>query len=99
MSNEELNNEELGAMTKGDIIYWARCIPQTGTFDLIELKIRTVQPTYFVGVDDKTSQAYPFAPKDIGEIVFYDRENALREVKAAEAEFKGQKFTKQYEEY
>ena len=80
-------------MEKGDMIYWARIMPQTGTYDVIDLKLRTVAETYFVGVDNKTSQAYPFAPKDIGEILFTRREDAVDAVKEAQEINKTVKFT------
>lgn len=80
-------------MEKGDMVYWARIIPQTGTFDVVDLKIRTVQDTYFVGVEDKSSQAFPFSPNDIGEVIFSNRADAVALVKEAQEEYKPKKLT------
>ena len=48
-----INNE----IKKGDILYVARIIPSCGIYEIIELKIRTVEDTYFVGTDKYTKQA------------------------------------------
>ena len=40
-------------LNKGDILYFARIIPKIGIYDVCELNIRTVEETYFVGVDKK----------------------------------------------
>ena len=44
-------------LNKGDTVYYARIIPSTGIYDLCELKIRTIYPDSFVGVDKHTKQA------------------------------------------
>lgn len=40
-------------LNKGDILYFSRIIPKTGIYDVCELYIRTVEETYFVGIDKK----------------------------------------------
>lgn len=49
MTKEEAN------LHKGDYVYFARIIPKQGIYDVLDLKIRTVEDTYFVAQDsDKT---------------------------------------------
>ena len=43
-------------LNKGDILYFSRIIPKTGIYDVCELYIRTVEETYFVGIDKKDKQ-------------------------------------------
>ena len=44
-------------VNKGDIIYYARIMPNLGIFDVYELKIRTVADTYFVGTDKRDKKS------------------------------------------
>ena len=65
-------------------VFWARIIPETGTYEVDELRIRTVADTYFVGSEKYTRQAFLFPHSDYGKVVFQDRETALKLVKEAE---------------
>lgn len=67
---------------KGDIIYYARIHPETGIYDLCELRIRTIYPDSFVGVD-KISKVAHLIDID-SEFVFDSRDEALKLVKEAE---------------
>ena len=71
-------------LTKGDTVYYARIIPSTDIYDLCELKIRTIYPDSFVGVDKHTKQALVCDLADCDEKIFERREDALRVVKEAE---------------
>lgn len=71
-------------MKKGDIYYYARIIPNAGIYDLLEVKIRSVYETYFVGLEKFTKQAFLFNYSDIDKIIFHDRNKALKIVKEAE---------------
>ena len=35
-------------LKKKDIVYYARIVPNAGIYDLCELKIRTIEDSYFV---------------------------------------------------
>ena len=84
-------------ITKGDILYYARIFPQTATYEVDEIRIRTVADTYFVGTEKRTKQSFLFGFNELGKSVFQEREDALALVKKAE---KGKKkFTIEYEEY
>ena len=45
---------------KGNIVYYTRILPGVGIYDLCELKIRTVEETYFCGSDKHDKHAYLF---------------------------------------
>ena len=54
----------------GQIMYWARVLPKIDTYDLYELKVRTLYDTYFVAVDKRSKQSYIFPYKDINKTIF-----------------------------
>ena len=80
-------------MEKGDMMYLARITPETGRFEVVDLKIRSIYEKYFVGTDQKSSQAFLFSPNDIGEIIFSRREDAVDTVNEAQEEYQPKKFT------
>lgn len=71
-------------MKKGNIYYYARIIPTVGIYDLLEVKIRSVYDTYFVGIEKRDKQAFLFNYSDINKTLFEDRKIALKVVKEAE---------------
>ena len=86
-------------LTKGDIIYYARIMPNLGIFDVYELKIRTIADTYFVGTDKRDKKAFLLPYSAIGEYVFVSRKDAVDKVIVAEEN--APKISKEtyYEEY
>lgn len=80
----------------GDIVYWARIHHQTGIYDLCEIRVRTVYPDSFVGVDKDSKQAFLLSYDDCDEFVFDNRADALKVLQ--EAEKKKKKFTVDNEE-
>lgn len=86
-------------MKKKDIVYYARIIPTTGIYDVCELKIRTVKDDWFVGVDKRDKRAYLFYQKDIYNVIFFNRNDALNKVRAAESNKKCINQETYYEEY
>ena len=83
----------------GDIVYYARIMPTLGTYDVCELKIRTVTDTYFVGTDKRDKRAYLFSYNAVGKYIFSNRKDAVE--KAIVAEENSPKVSKEtfYEEY
>lgn len=73
-------------LKKKDIVYYARIFPQADVFDVIDLVVRTVSDTWFVGIDKKDKQAFLFGSGDFNNIIFLDREDALEKVIDAESE-------------
>lgn len=71
-------------LKKKDIVYYARIVPNTSIYDLCELKIRTVEDSYFVGVDKSDKHAYLLNYDSIGKTVFKDRKTALKVAQEAE---------------
>lgn len=71
-------------MKKKDILYYARIVPKTGIYEVCELLIRTIEETYFVGIDKRDKHAYLFLYSDINNTVFENRKEALKKVKDAE---------------
>lgn len=70
-------------MKKGDIVYYARIIPNI-LYEVCELKVRTINETYFVGTEKQTKHAFLFSNKALDKNVFYNRNDALNKVKEAE---------------
>lgn len=83
-------------LNKGDILYFSRIIPKTGIYDVYELYIRTVEETYFVGIDKKDKQAHIFGYDRINEDIFDNRKDALNKVQRAE---KNKKYSEPQEVY
>lgn len=75
----------MSGLKKKDIIYYARIMPSSGIYDVLELKVRTVEEDWFVGIEKRDKQAFLFADRDIDKIIFADRNKALEVVKTAEA--------------
>ena len=82
-------------LNKKDIVYYA----SSGIYDLYELSIRTVEDTYFVGVDKKDKRAFLFDYDAIGEYIFTNRKDALNKLKDAEKNKKEISNETFYEEY
>ena len=68
----------------GDTVYFARIHHETGIYDLCELRVRTVYPDAFVGVDKDSRQAFFLSYEDCDIYIFDDRTTALAVVKEAE---------------
>ena len=69
---------------KNDIVYYARIMPRLGIFDVYDLKVRTVEDTYFVAIDKCDKKSYLFSYNDIGKTVFFDWQEAVDKTKEAE---------------
>ena len=69
----------------GQTVYFARIIPPCDVYDLIDLKIRTVDKDakWFVGCDKKTKAAFLFHNIDMHDVIFLKRNDALKRVKEA----------------
>lgn len=71
-------------MNVGSIVYHSRIVPNVGIFEICELKVRTVEDTYFVGVDKETKRAFLLPLSSVNETIFENRMDALKRVKFAE---------------
>ena len=74
-------------------------MPNLGIFDVYELKIRTIEDTYFVGTDKRDKRAYLFSYNAVGNCIFSNRKDAVD--KAISAEENAPRVSKEtyYEEY
>jgi len=81
----------------GDMVYYARISHNTGTYDLCDLRVRTVYDDSFVGVDRQTKRAFILGFNECDVSVFDDRDIAL--AKVHEAEKLKQDFTLDRDEY
>lgn len=86
-------------INKGDIVYYTRVFPNTGTYDLCELRVRTVMDNWFCGVDKKDKRAYLLGFNEIDENVFDDRSIALKRIHNAEQKYPQINGETYYEEY
>ena len=84
MDNKYDNESEQLTINIGDTLYYARIMPRLGIFDVYDLKVRTVEDTYFVAIDKRDKKSYLFSYKDVDKTVFANREDALSKVKEAE---------------
>lgn len=85
-------------LNKQDIVYYARILPASGIYDVLELKVRTVEKDWFVGIEKRDKQAFLFSNSLIDKCIFRDRKSALDIVKIAEAN-KKENYEIFYEEY
>lgn len=82
-----------------DTVYYTRIIPSSGIYDVLEIKIRTVENGWFAGIEKRDKQAYLFYDSDINRTIFTNRKDALDKVKAAEANKKPVNEETDYQEY
>jgi hypothetical protein len=60
-------------MKIGEIVYYARILPKTGEHELVQLRVRSIRPTYFSCVcTDNSKQSYIFDNEDLEDVVFED---------------------------
>lgn len=86
-------------LNKGDMVYYARIQKSNGVYDMRELKVRTVEPDYFCGVDKKDKRAYLFGYNALGDYVFQTRKEALDKIHVAEKNKINVSEETYYEEY
>lgn len=85
---------------KGTIVYYAQILPTGDVYEVLTLKLRTVdkEARWFVGTDVKTKAAFLFNECDIGVAIFIDRKEALEKVKNAKKNRKERVLTTYCEE-
>lgn len=79
-------------MDKGQEVYYAQIFPTIGTFNVLDLIVRTVGSDYYVAEDKRTKYAYTFKDLNVydGEqitsktFIFLNRKDALEYVLAKE---------------
>ena len=86
-------------LKKKDIVYYARILPSSSIYDVLELSIRTVEKDWFVGIEKRDKQAFLFQTNELNKTVFTDRNIALKMVTDAEENKKEIKDEIFYEEF
>ena len=86
-------------LKRKDILYYARIHLKVKLFEVCELIVNTIQPSYFVAVDKRDKHSYLFSYNDIGNILFADRNIALQKVVEAETKESKDNYKTDYEEY
>ena len=71
-------------MNVSDKVYYAQMMPTIPQFEMLELSVRTITESWFVGIEKKSKHAYLFSNKAINKTVFYSRKECLDIVKKAE---------------
>ena len=96
---ENLSKSDGRLLTKGDIVYYARIMPNLGIFDVYDIKIRTITDTWFSGVEKRDKKVFLFPFSAIDEYVFFNRKDAVDV--ATNAEENAPRISKEtyYEEY
>ena len=74
---ESLSKSDGRLLTNGDIVYYARIMPNLGIFDVYDIKIRTVADTWFSGVEKRDKKVFLFPYSAIDEYVFLNRKDAV----------------------
>lgn len=90
----------MSELKKKDVVYYTRILPSSNVYDILEIKIRTVEDNWFVGIEKRDKQAFLFHDADIDKTVFTNRNKALEVIKQAELNKKELKNDETYyEEY
>ena len=71
-------------LSKGQTVYYTRIFPSLGVYDVVDLKIRTAEEQWFCGTDKRSKQAFIFNNTDLDNVIFIDRNDALKYIKEAE---------------
>ncbi len=93
------NQEEIVKVKKRDKLYYAQILPRVGVYNVLEIVVRSVYDTYFVGIEKRDKHAYLFDFKELNKTVFTNRKNALDLVQIAEDNKKNVSEEIYYEEY
>ena len=86
-------------LKKKDVVYYTKIIPSCGIYDVYELRIRTVEDDWFVGIEKRDEHAHLFNNSDIEKTIFTDRNEAVKKVKEAEKNNMAVSEETYYEEY
>ena len=71
-------------LTRGMIMYYARILPRTDTYEVCEIRLRTIEETWFTGCDTRSQTTYIFNRDQLDQTVFLNRRDALSVVNTAE---------------
>lgn len=93
------NQEEIAKVKKKDKLYYAQILPRVGVYNVLEIIVRSVYDTYFVGIEKRDKHAYLFDFKELNRTIFTNRKDALDIIQIAEDNKKTVSEETYYEEY
>lgn len=93
------NQEEIAKVKKKDKLYYAQILPRVDVYNVLEIIVRSVYDTYFVGIEKRDKHAYLFDFKELNRTIFTNRKEALDIVQIAEDNKKTVSEETYYEEY
>lgn len=73
---------------RGDFVYYAQSLPNLNEFNVIDLKVRMVEESWFSCTEKITKRAYIFNNSDLDRIVFRDRLSALEKARSDEEDYR-----------
>lgn len=79
-------------------LYYAQILPQVGIYNVLEMSVATIYPTYFAVTEKRDKHRYLFNYTDINKTIFLNRSDCLEKVKYAEAHGKKVSNETYYEE-
>lgn len=71
-------------LQRGMVMLYARILSRTDTYEVCEIRLRTIEDTWFTGCDTRSQTTYIFNRDQIDKTVFLNRSDALSVVKSTE---------------
>ena len=69
-------------LNKGDTLYYVRYIPNVNVDEICEIKVRTIEDSYFTGNTDK--RAFLFNYEELNDTLFVSRKEAVDKLRKLE---------------
>ena len=66
-------------------LFYAQILPPVGEYNVLEMIVCTLYPTYFAAMEKHDKHRYLFNYEDVGRTIFFNRSECLEKVKYAEA--------------
>lgn len=71
-------------LNKGDILFYIRFMPSVDISEICEVKIRTIENNYFVGIGNTDKRAFLFGYDELNKTIFLNRKEALDKLRKLE---------------
>lgn len=80
--------QEYEELERGDIVYYARIMPQLGYYEVHTLVIITHLEEYCTGTESESKQTFIFNPKNACMYLFKERDDAVNALKEFKIKYK-----------
>lgn len=77
-----MHNIIFNKLQKGQIVFFARVLPNNEYYKVLNLKIISIHKNYCTGTDLKTKQTFPFDKTIAEKVLFTDKDAALQYLKS-----------------